>query len=280
MRGDRQIDDYVLLDATKLGKEVVEEKIPDIADFCRTYLGIDPAVQPIPVQPTAHYGMGGIPTDLHGRVHRGGGEGSYLGLYAAGECACVSVHGANRLGTNSLVDLVVFGRRAGRHIADFIANADLGRVASGSDSYARDKVARLKSGKGAHGGKIRETLQKTMMEQVGVIREGSEMRAAIATIEGIRDDYREARVQDPDASFNTDLLELLELENLLDLAYVTAHAALRREESRGGHTRSDFPERDDGRWLRHSLVRLADGKPEFSDKSVDTSLFAPKPRVY
>ena len=280
MRGDRQIDDYVLLDATKLGKEVVEEKIPDIADFCRTYLGIDPAVQPIPVQPTAHYGMGGIPTDLHGRVHRGGGEGSYLGLYAAGECACVSVHGANRLGTNSLVDLVVFGRRAGRHIADFVANADLGRVASGSDSYARDKVARLKSGKGAHGGKIRETLQKTMMEQVGVIREGSEMRAAIATIEGIRDDYREARVQDPDASFNTDLLELLELENLLDLAYVTAHAALRREESRGGHTRSDFPERDDGRWLRHSLVRLADGKPEFSDKSVDTSLFAPKPRVY
>ena len=239
-----------------------------------------PAIQPIPVQPTAHYGMGGIPTDLHGRVHRGGGEGSYLGLYAAGECACVSVHGANRLGTNSLVDLVVFGRRAGRHIADFIANADLGRVASGSDSFARDKVAAAEAREGRA---RREDSRDPPEDHDGtgrMIREGSEMRAAIATIEGLRDDYGEARVQDPNASFNTDLLELLELENLLDLAYVTAHAALRREESRGGHTRSDFPDRDDGRWLRHSLVRLAEGKPEFSDKSVDTSLFAPKPRVY
>ncbi len=289
MRGDKAIDDYVLLDATALGKQVVEEKIPDIAEFCRVYLKIDPVTQPIPVQPTAHYGMGGIPTDHNGRVHRGGGgEGTYLGLYAAGECACVSVHGANRLGTNSLVDLVVFGRRAGRHIADFIANADTGRVAAGADGYARDKIARLKKGKGVHGGAIRETLQKTMMEQVGIIRTGEEMRQAVATVEKLRDQYGEARVEDGNASFNTDLLELLELENLLDLAYVTAQAALKREESRGGHTRSDFPERDDARWLKHSLVRFADGRPasgsavalEYAYKSVDTSLYAPKPRVY
>jgi succinate dehydrogenase / fumarate reductase flavoprotein subunit len=284
MRGDRQIDDYVLLDATTLGKEVVEEKIPDIADFCRTYLGIDPVTQPIPVQPTAHYGMGGIPTDTDGRVLRGEGEDRYLGLYAAGECACVSVHGANRLGTNSLVDLVVFGRRAGRHIADYIERTDLGRAPDGSDAYSRDKIARLKSGKGVHGGAIREEMQKTMMEEVGVIREGAAMRRAIAKIEELRDRYREARVQDGGSAFNTDLLELLELENLLDLSLVTAEAALRREESRGGHTREDFPERDDGKWLKHSLARLADGHPsgrvEFEYKGVDTSLYPPKPRVY
>jgi succinate dehydrogenase / fumarate reductase flavoprotein subunit len=280
MRGDRQIDDYVLLDATGLGKQVVEEKIPDIAEFCRVYLKIDPVTQPIPVQPTAHYGMGGVPTDHNGRVLRGEGKGTYAGLYAAGECACVSVHGANRLGTNSLVDLVVFGRRAGRHIAEYAANADLGHLPSGSDSYARDKIARLKTGKGAHGGAIRETLQKTMMEKVGIIRTGEEIRAAIGTVEDLRDQYREARVQDGNSAFNTDLLELLELENLLDLAFVTAHAALRREESRGGHTRDDFPERDDARWLRHSLAKLTEGAPEFSYKDVDTSLFAPKPRVY
>ncbi len=279
MRGDRQIDDYVLLDATALGKKVVEEKIPDIADFCRTYLGIDPATDPIPVQPTAHYAMGGIPTDVHGRV-LGAGGGACPGLYAAGECACVSVHGANRLGTNSLVDLVVFGRRAGRHIADYIAGASLRPLAAGSEDGARDKVKRLKTGRGAHGGAIREAMQKTMMEKVGIIREGEEGRSAVAEIEALRDEYRGARVDDAGAAFNTDLLELLELENLLDLALVTAHAAARREESRGGHTRDDFPERDDARWLKHSLVRLVSGVPEFSYKDVDTSLYPPKPRVY
>ena len=146
MRGDRKIDDYVLLDATMLGKEAVEEKIPDIADFCRTYLAIDPVTQPIPVQPTAHYAMGGIPTDLHGRVLRGAGKGSYLGLYAAGECACVSVHGANRLGTNSLVDLVVFGKRTGIHIADYVANADLPVIVLTARTSADDTLAVLEGG--------------------------------------------------------------------------------------------------------------------------------------
>jgi succinate dehydrogenase / fumarate reductase flavoprotein subunit len=280
MRGDRQIDDYVLLDATMLGKEAVEEKIPDIADFCRTYLAIDPATAPIPVQPTAHYGMGGIPTDLHGRVLRGAGKGPYLGLYAAGECACVSVHGANRLGTNSLVDLVVFGKRAGRHIADYVANADLPHIGAGADAAARDKIERLRSGKGEHGGAVRERMQKTMMEQVGVIRTGSEMREAIETISELRDSFPELRVQDGSKAFNTDLLDLLELENLLDLSYLTAAAALNRTESRGGHTREDYPERDDANWLKHSLVKLEGGKPHFEYKGVDTSLFPPKPRVY
>ncbi len=280
MRGDRKIDDYVLLDATMLGPKAVEEKIPDIADFCRTYLGIDPATQPIPVQPTAHYAMGGIPTDLHGRVLRGAGKGSYLGLYAAGECACVSVHGANRLGTNSLVDLVVFGKRAGIHIADYVANADMPRARSGADSAAKEKIARLRSGKGEHGGAAREKMQEVMMEKVGVIRTEAEMKEGLAIVGELRDSFAGMRVQDGNASFNTDLLELLELENLLDLSYVTAAAALNRTESRGGHTREDFPERDDEHWLKHSLVKLEGGKPSFEYKAVDTSLFAPKPRVY
>jgi succinate dehydrogenase / fumarate reductase, flavoprotein subunit len=280
MRGDGRIDDYVLLDATMLGKEAVEEKIPDIADFCRTYLGVDPVTQPIPVQPTAHYGMGGIPTDLHGRVHRGAGEGCYLGLYAAGECACVSVHGANRLGTNSLVDLVVFGKRAGRHIADYVANADLPRLRQGSDGSAREKLARLTSGRGERGAAAREMMQTTMMEKVGVIRTGSELSEAAATISELRDSFSLLRAQDGNAAFNTELLELLELENLLDLSYLTAAAALNRTESRGGHTREDYPGRDDEHWLKHSLVKLEGGRPAFEYKAVDTSLFAPKPRVY
>jgi succinate dehydrogenase / fumarate reductase flavoprotein subunit len=280
MRGDRKIDDYVLLDATMLGKEAVEEKIPDIADFCRTYLGIDPVSQPIPVQPTAHYAMGGIPTDLHGRVLRGAGKGSYLGLYAAGECACVSVHGANRLGTNSLVDLVVFGKRAGLHIADYVANANLPQLHSGADSAAKSKIARLRSGKGEHGGAVRERMQEVMMEKVGVIRTEAEMKEALAEVAELREGFERLRVQDGNAAYNTDLLELLELENLLDLSYLTAAAALNRTESRGGHTREDFPERDDEHWLKHSLVKLEGGKPSFEYKAVDTSLFVPKPRVY
>jgi succinate dehydrogenase / fumarate reductase flavoprotein subunit len=280
VRGDKQIDDYVLLDATMLGKEAVEEKIPDIADFCRTYLDIDPVTQPIPVQPTAHYGMGGIPTDLHGRVLRGAGKGSYLGLYAAGECACVSVHGANRLGTNSLVDLVVFGKRAGRHIADYVANADLPHAHPGADARSREKIARLRSGKGKHGGETREKMQKTMMEKVGVIRTGAEMEEALATVAELREGFVDLRVQDGNAAFNTDLLDLLELENLLDLSYLTTAAALNRTESRGGHTREDYPLRDDEHWLKHSLVKLEAGKPAFEYKDVNTSLFTPKPRVY
>src|SRR5271157_1266948 len=164
-------DDFVNLDATHLGKSVVDAKLPDIADFCRTYLGVDPAVSPIPVQPTAHYAMGGIPTDVDGRVLTGADNTVYEGLYAAGECACVSVHGANRLGTNSLVDLVVFGRRAGKHMASFVAGSQAAAAPADLVGASRSEVERLMDGsRGTPASVLRAEMESVMMEKVGIFR--------------------------------------------------------------------------------------------------------------
>ncbi len=279
VRGDGKMDDWVTLDASHLGRDVVEKKIPDIADFCRTYLGIDPAEKPMPVQPTAHYAMGGIPTDIDGRVTDG--KTVWTGLYAAGECACVSVHGANRLGTNSLVDLVVFGKRAGEHIAEFVKKNALPALARNADQDFREKLARLKSGgKCPPSGPIYERMQETMMRNVGVYRDEANMKIAVEDVQRLREEFLQVRVQDPTATFNSDLLGILELENLLDLSLVTAEAALARQESRGAHSRKDFPERDDPNWLKHSLAELDGNKVSLRYKEVDTSIWKPKPRTY
>jgi succinate dehydrogenase / fumarate reductase flavoprotein subunit len=281
IRGDGKIDDYVHLDATHLGKEILKKKLPDITDFCKTYLGIDPADAPIPVLPTAHYAMGGIPTDMHGRVLKDADNNIVHGLYAAGECACVSVHGANRLGTNSLLDLVVFGRRAGQHIAEYIKSAKEVVVDDSAASDAREWIGRITDGtSGPHGGHISEEMQTTMMEKVGIYRNEQQMQAAVDEIQTLRRRYLEVRVQDTSKSFNTDLLEIIELGNLLDLSLVTATAALQRRESRGAHSREDFAERDDENWLKHSLAYLEGDTVRFDYKAVDTSIWEPKPRTY
>jgi succinate dehydrogenase / fumarate reductase, flavoprotein subunit len=281
MRGDGQIDDYILLDTTHLGREVLEKKLPDITGFSRTYLGIDPTDTPIPIQPTAHYAMGGIPTDIDGRVLADGDGGIYEGLYAAGECACVSVHGANRLGTNSLVDLVVFGRRAGKHIADFVKKSDLGPVPKDADQPARAEIARLTDGKkGPHGGALREEMETVMMANVGIFRTDGELRVAEEKMRELRGRWTEVRAQDRGSRFNSDILGILELQNLLDLALVTAAAARQRTESRGAHARDDFPNRDDGAWLRHSLAWLQNGSVRLGSRPVDITTWKPKPRKY
>ncbi len=280
IKGDKKIDDWVHLDASHLGRETVEAKIPDIADFCRTYLGVDPAVEPMPVQPTAHYAMGGIPTDVHGRVSNG--RQTWEGLFAAGECACVSVHGANRLGTNSLVELIVFGRRSGLAMADYVKNADAPHTGSeGNDKVEiwKERIAGLKKG-GAHAGNSYEAMKETMMTNVGVYRNEKAMQTAVDDINALRESYEEIGVQDQDANFNTEVLSILELENLLDLSLHTASTALARTESRGAHSREDFPERDDENWLKHSLSLIENDKVILDSKAVDISRWEPKPRVY
>jgi succinate dehydrogenase / fumarate reductase flavoprotein subunit len=280
-RGDRRIDDYLFLDATHLGKQVIEAKLPDIAEFCRTYLGIDPAEKPMPIQPTAHYAMGGIPTDLDGRVLADEAGTPIQGLYAAGECACVSVHGANRLGTNSLVDLVVFGRRAGQHLGGFVKDASLAPVGKDPAGPARERLEELKDGKrGPHGGQIRERMRDVMMEKVGIYRKGPAMAQAVEELADLRQEYRAVRAQDSSRAFNTDLPEILELGHLLDLALVTAVCARARTESRGGHAREDYPQRDDLKWLKHTLAWLEPGGVRLGYKGVDVSVWQPKPRTY
>lgn len=286
-RGVKQLrssEDYVWLDASHLGRNVIEERIPDIADFCRTYMGLDPAESPIPVQPTAHYAMGGIPTDLNGQVDNG--KTKFPGLYAAGEAACISVHGANRLGTNSLVDLLVFGRRAGKHMAHWLKTA--------GDSPSQHALERsLENSKHKIqtwlGGRPLQTeqhsiltrMQQIMMEKVGVYREEKTLTEAVEELRKLREWWlRSASVRLDHQSFPSGLVQLLEVENLLDLSLMTAASALHRKESRGAHTRADAPDRDDQNWLVHTLVKQEQGRLVFSKKSVDLSFWEPRPRVY
>jgi succinate dehydrogenase / fumarate reductase flavoprotein subunit len=281
VRGDGRIDDYVLLDATHLGKDVIYSKLPDITEFSKTYLGIDPADRPIPVQPTAHYAMGGIPTDINGRVLSDARGGVYEGLYAAGECACVSVHVANRLGTNSLVDLIVFGKRSGIAMADFIKHADYGKVNESDAEPSRIQINGLSDGKaGIHGGKIRSEMQETMMENVGIFRNDDDMKKAVDKIAALKKEFGDVRVQDKSRKYNTDMQEILELSNLLDCAYVAAVSALNRTETRGAHSRDDFPERNDKEWLKHTMVSKIGNSQKIEYKNVDLSMFRPKPRTY
>ncbi|HEX2205035.1 MAG TPA: succinate dehydrogenase flavoprotein subunit [Longimicrobium sp.] len=273
---------YVYLDATHLGAEVIENKLPDIADFCRTYLGIDPVKAPMPIQPTAHYAMGGIPTDVHCRVVLGADNTVLPGLYAAGECACVSVHGANRLGTNSLLDLVVFGRRGGMEMARFCETADLPPLPKDPTAFVEAQFgALLGNPKGEIAAKIREEMQEVMQDDVGIYRTGPGMENALAKVRELQARFKNVAVMDRGKAFNTDLLEAWELGNLLDLAEVTALAALNRTESRGAHMREDYEKRDDANWMKHSLVtRGDDGSLDISYKPVTITRFQPKERVY
>jgi succinate dehydrogenase / fumarate reductase flavoprotein subunit len=276
--------DYVYLDVRHLGREVIEAKLPDITEFARVYLGVEPLSEPVPIQPTAHYAMGGIPTDLEARVVRDEKGTVVPGLYAAGECACVSVHGANRLGTNSLVDLLVFGRRAGRRMARDVRGLDLPDLPGDAAEPVRAELAALldgpPSGAAESAPRLRRELADVMMDNVGVFRDEALLTAAVTKIRELRERYRCVRVEDRSKVFNTELLEARELGYLLDCAETTAVAALTRTESRGAHFREDYPERDDGRWLVHSLAYKGPGGPIMRTKPVTITRFEPKPRTY
>ncbi|GAA2664555.1 succinate dehydrogenase flavoprotein subunit [Streptomyces lunalinharesii] len=253
-RGCGPEGDHVYLDLTHLPPEQLDAKLPDITEFARTYLGIEPYTDPIPIQPTAHYAMGGIPTNVEGEV-LADNTTVVPGLYAAGEVACVSVHGANRLGTNSLLDINVFGRRAGIAAAEYSATADFVELPEDPASLVAAQVERLRDATGNERvTEIRKELQETMDANVMVFRTEQTIKTAVEKIGELRERYRNVSIQDKGRRFNTDLLEAIELGNLLDLAEVMAVSALARKESRGGHYREDYPTRDDVNFMRHTMA--------------------------
>jgi succinate dehydrogenase / fumarate reductase flavoprotein subunit len=272
---------YVHLDLTHLGKEVLDKKLPDITEFVRTYLGLEPLTELVPIQPTAHYAMGGIPTDVDGRVIMDEKNTPLPGFYAAGEAACVSVHGANRLGTNSLVDILVFGRRGGRHAAKFIKENDWAPLPAKADEPARALVSGLKNSRGKERpADIRDALQDGMMHKASVFREAKGLTAMREKLRELRARLEQVKIEDQSACYNTELLEVIELGGLLDLAEVLVESALVRQESRGAHFREDFPKRDDLHWLKHTLAYKGEKGIEFRYKPVTITRFEPKERKY
>lgn len=281
-RGGGPQGDCVFLDFRHLPEEVRRTKLPEVVELIRTYLGMDPARDLIPVSPTAHYAVGGIPTDVWGRVVVDEDGRVLPGLYAAGECACVSVHGANRLGTNSLDDILVFGRRAGRDMARFVREVDDPAPPVILKETAADELMRLLSSEGPESpARIRQDLQQVMDDLVSVFRTEAGLRDALNRIHELQGRYARVRLDDRGRVFNQDLVEAFEVGCLLDVAEATVVSALNRTESRGAHYREDFPRRDDANWLKHTLLyRRGPRDLVIRYKPVVITKFPPKERTY
>ncbi len=272
--------DFVHLDLTGLGEDRLSEKLSDISSFVRIYLGLDPVNDLIPIQPTCHYMMGGIPTNLEGQVLNARNE-AVQGLFAAGECACVSVHGANRLGCNSLLDLVVFGRRAGRRMMEDLRDLAWGRLPERPAEMALDRIKSLKARKsGERASTLRREMQEAMTYHCSVFRDKAALSGAQEGMASLLVRSGRLFLHDRGERFNRDLLDALELDSLLGLARVILTSALARRESRGAHFRKDFPERDDTIWLKHTLVQKTSEGDRISYKPVTITRFEPKPRTY
>jgi fumarate reductase flavoprotein subunit len=270
--------DYVLLDVRHLGEEKIDQKIPFVRELARRYVGIDPVREAIPVRPVVHYMMGGIHTDLDGAT-------PMAGLYAAGEVACVSINGANRLGSNSLPECLVFGARAGRHAARFVRQHSAGDRAT-LTTLARDEARRIaerylskKGGRERIAG-LRTEMQTAMESGAGIFRDDATLRQTCATLADLQGRMGQLRLDDHSRSFNTELTAALELEFMVDIAETVAHSALARTESRGSHQRTDYPRRDDARFLKHTLVYRTDGAPRTDLLAVGITRWPPGERVY
>lgn len=280
-RGVGDDKDYLLLDLTHIDADIIRERLPDITEFAEIYLGVNPIEEPVPVQPTAHYAMGGIPTTIGTEVIRDGANTIVPGLYAAGEVGCVSLHGANRLGTNSLGDLIVFGRRAGINAAQFAQDASYGDLPKDAQEYSRELLDTVRSGsKKERVSHIRRDLQNSMMDNASVFRTEEMLSDQVGILNDLAERYLDVGVDDTGDQYNTELMEALELGFLLDNAEQLVHAAVNRKESRGAHSREDFKDREDDEWLKHTLVYKEDDGVRIEYKPVTLGKYEPKPRTY
>lgn len=285
---DPQGVDYVKLKLDHLGADIIKSRLPGIRELAMTFAGVDPIYEPIPVVPTCHYMMGGIPTNMHGQVIRLSADGKdevVEGLYAAGECACVSVHGANRLGGNSLLDLIVFGRASGLHVQDQLrAYIPLRRASEADIEAASARYQHWMTQKeGESVSQIRAEMQKVMQEDFGVFRTGEFMQTGVEKLKALSERLKHAAIHDHTKVFNTSLIEAMEAENLMVTAVASAVAALYRTESRGAHSREDYPKRDDVNWLKHSIYDYANHRMLTRPVNMQPHLvepFQPKERVY
>jgi succinate dehydrogenase / fumarate reductase flavoprotein subunit len=287
-RGCGEHGDYVHLKIEHLGAEKIKARLPGIRELSMQFAGADPITDPIPVTPTAHYMMGGIPSNMHGQVVapvRTGPEEAVPGLYAVGECACVSVHGANRLGGNSLLDLVVFGRAAGQHMIEYLRENPFPRTLPEEQvDKALARLARWEKSKGSETvAGLRVEMQKIMQDHCGVYRTEALLKEGLELLDKVEARLPDAALSDQSKMFNTARLEALELENLMGIARATLVSALARTESRGAHTREDHPKRDDDQWLRHTLYFRENDTLDYKPvrlKPLTVETFQPKERTY
>ncbi len=276
------------LDVRHLGRDEILMKLPQVREIALKFADIDIIDEPVPVQPAMHYSMGGIPTDLHGSVLADSEGNPVIGLFAAGECACVSVHGANRLGTNSLLEASVFGRRAGYAITDFIkGGAELHPVASDCADRVRQRIAQYMDDSGPakkeNVYEIAQELKSTMTEYCGIFRDEGRLKIALQKVKQLQNRFHNARVMDRSSRFNTDVQNAIETGNLLTISEVIINSALARTESRGAHARTDFPKRDDKNWLKHILAHKKDNEGpvlSFKDVNIDWHRYPPHERKY
>ncbi len=274
--------DFIHLDLRHLGKEKIMTLLPQIHELAWKFMHVDCVADPIPIQPTAHYSMGGIPTDNDCHVLADGKSKKVAGFYAAGECACVSVHGANRLGTNSLLEASLFGRRAGKSVVRFLrAEPAFPELPADAAKEAIEEIDGILSATGTERtGAIRAEMQAQMTTNCAVFRNGCNLEALVAEVKKLRERYGRIRIEDKGKTFNMDLIDALELGRMLDVTEVMVASALNRTESRGGHSRTDFPKRDDANWLKHTLARRKGGAITFDYRPVAITRFQPKERKY